>query len=106
MIHHQFLVKVVTGRQELAVGATFFSSSWALMTIGEGTHNHERKVHSIIHKADEIYNPRLCTCMPYQGSYLILLPLVVLPRDLKPLVPLLPKLVVLIYVLTPLVHCI
>ncbi len=76
------------------------------MTIGEGTRNHERKVHSIIRKADEIYNPYLCTCMPYQGSYLILLPLVLLTRDLEPLVPLLPKLVVLIRVLTPLVHCV
>ncbi len=76
------------------------------MTIGESTRNHERKVHSIIRKADEIYNPRLCTCMPYQGSYLILLPLVVLTRDLEPLVPLLPKLIVLIRVLTPLVHCV
>ncbi len=74
--------------------------------IGEGTRNHERKVHPIIRKADEIYNPRLCTCMPYQGSYLILLPLVVLTRNLKPLVPLLPKLVVPIRVLTPLVHCV
>jgi hypothetical protein len=44
--------------------------------------------------------------MPYQGSYLILLPLVVLTPDLEPLVPLLPKLVVLICVLTLLVHCI
>jgi hypothetical protein len=44
--------------------------------------------------------------MPYQGSYLILLPLVVLTRDLEPLVPLLPKLIVLIRVLTPLVHCV
>ncbi len=83
-----------------------FSLSWVLVTIGEGTHNHECKVHSIIRKADEMYNPRLCTCMPYQGSYLILLPLVVLTRDLKPPVPLLPKLVVLICVLTPLVHCV
>jgi hypothetical protein len=24
MIHHQFLIKVVTGRQESAIGATFF----------------------------------------------------------------------------------
>jgi hypothetical protein len=72
----------------------------------EGTGNHECKVHSIIRKADEIYNPRLCTCMPYQGSYLILLLLVVLTREIKPLVPLLPKLVVLVCVLTPLVHCI
>ncbi len=76
------------------------------MMIGEGTHNHEHKVHSIIHKADEIYNPRLCTSMPYQGSYLILLLLVILSRDLKPLVPLLLKLIVLIRVLTPLVHCV
>jgi hypothetical protein len=76
------------------------------MTIGEGTRNHERKVHSIICKADEIYNAHLCTCMPYQGSYLILLPLVVFTCNLKPLVPLLPKLVVLIRVLTPLVHCV
>jgi hypothetical protein len=44
--------------------------------------------------------------MPYEGSYLILLPLVILTRNLKPLVPLLPKLIVLICVLTPLVHCI
>jgi hypothetical protein len=76
------------------------------MTIGEGTRNHEHKVHSIIRKADEIYNPRLCTCMPYQGSYLILLPLVVLTHGLEPLVPLLLKLVVLIRVLTPLVYCV
>ncbi len=76
------------------------------MMIGEGTRKHEHKVHSVIRKADEIYNPRLCTCMPYQGSYLILLPLVVLTRDFELLVPLLPKLVVLIRVLTPLVHCI
>ncbi len=76
------------------------------MTIGEGTRNYERKGHSIIRKADETYNPRHCTCMPYQGSYLILLPLVILTCNLEPLVPLLPKLVVLIRVLTPLVHCV
>jgi hypothetical protein len=81
-----------------------FSLSQALMRLGEGTRNHERKVHSIIHKADEIYNPRLCTCMPYQESYLILLLLVVLTRNLEPLVPLLPKLVVLTCVLGCLVH--
>ncbi len=76
------------------------------MMIGEGTRNHELKVHSIIRKADEIYNPRLFTCMPYQGSYSILLPLVILTRNLELLVPLLPKLVVLICVLKPLVHCV
>jgi hypothetical protein len=80
--------------------------SQVLNWIDEYTHNHTGKVRSIIRKADEIYNPRLCTCMPYQGSYLILLPLVILTHDLEPLVPLLSKLVVLIRVLTPLVHCI
>jgi hypothetical protein len=43
-----------------------FSLSRVLMKIGEGTHNHERKVHSIIHMSDEIYIFHLHTCMPYQ----------------------------------------
>ncbi len=58
-------------------------------------------MHSISRKADEIYTGHLCTCMPSQRSYLILLPHIVLTRVLKMLVPLLPLFVVLTCILQP-----
>ena len=65
--------------------------SWYLltMTIGVGTRNHERTVHSIIHKAGEINNCHLYTCTPYQtSSWLVVLPHVPEQLDLvlRPLV--------------------
>ena len=91
-----------------------FSSNRVLRKKGEGTHNHERKVHSIIRMSDEIYIFHLHTCMPYERLIVfscvlehlvrLLPPLVVLPCVLEHLVRLSQPIVVLPHVLEHLVR--
>jgi len=58
------------------------------------THNREHRVHSISHRADEIYTPHLHTCMPYrESSFPVPLP-VVFTHMLAPPGPPLPLLLV------------
>ena len=70
----------------------------------ECTHNHEHRVHSISHKADEIDTPHFCTYTPLDKfSFHVPLP-VVLTHVLSPLGPVLLLLVVLSRDLAHLAH--